>query len=882
MANLPTNIQDIKPSKRVAPAAPAVQDALTWDKFMEILEGQASVLLSQPNLFNPIYQKIVERMKDPSSAVKVAQVKAALQTAANTSRDKGFDFIGAIGNKTASSGILLNTLPNPAGESGLASWQTYLNTNFNRLMDQMIGQLNSVQSSAIASVQPSIADIKLEAAKVLDAKMTEYGLTNRSATELATIRTNVDAKVDQLVANVNPYDPDYPAFKGMAGVMTQVQDLTHGPIALMFAAGSEESRLFKNAVNKEYLSWIENAIPSLFSSSITTRDIEKIRYDQVNNPTAVNDNTLNTLAPGIGPALGALQTRSNGKLTFGFSSTPGNPTHYKWDVKNVDGHMQVSISYSIDGTEVTLPYTNADTPLVQFNYLVDEVEKFVATLNREMVIISNNRIPDGTDINMLPTRASLDSTTMGVQTLKDGLVAHLDSVGLRSELANIQITTVTLLGKTYINIAASDSRISPTDFDGGALDANSQFSTGKGTKVFRKEFTLRNQSQDLDHFLERLGDQQKVYDYTNFFSTVPGATNSITAAQAESMFPRLTELQRFSSDYMWSVTLGPLAHDSDNNPTSTMILQIKDPILNTLIATKTIPFKMFSWDTKLAEIKAKMEALRANPFMDPTTIPDVGVVPRMNTLYQTMIGFMEIHGELNSDGVVTNLQAMTENAEKLKEFNVELIATNADGSQVRQNVRMLASVYMTKEQKDQLFERTKREVDSTLETMLGPIRERVDARTYQRLTQEIYANRDQFYNELRQILDDPKFSVADMHKIEDLIKKYEEKFKDIIHKVIPNIPKDFDPKDLAKWLEQIQEMTKPMKTALVAIGSVLGLGSALAFGTAIKTMKFNKANKANAKFKGRGLTITSTIVGLIAASASTILMIYVFIMQGGL
>ena len=77
-------------------------------------------------------------------------------------------------------------------------------------------------------------------------------------------------------------------------------------------------------------------------------------------------------------------------------------------------------------------------------------------------------------------------------------------------------------------------------------------------------------------------------------------------------------------------------------------------------------------------------------------------------------------------------------------------------------------------------------------------------------------------------------------------------------------------------------MTKPMKAALVGIGSVLGLGSALAFGTAVKTMKFNKANKANAKFKGRGLTITSTIVGLIAASASTILMIYVFIMQGGL
>ena len=881
MINLPTNVQDIKPSKRVA-AAPVVQDALTWEKFMEILDGQASVLISQPNLFNPIYQKIVDRMKDPRSAPKIAQVKTALQSAANQSRDKGFDFIGSTGDTTAPNGILLNTLPNPAGESGLASWQTYLDTNFNRLMDQMISQLQGIEASAIASVQPLVADIKTEAAKVLDAKITEYGLANNAAPELVAIRANINKKVDELVANVSPYHASYPAFKGMAGVMTQVQDLTHGPIALMFSVGSEDLRLFKNAVNKEYLSWIQADIPSLITTTLTTRDIEKIKYDQANNPSAVNDNTLNTLAPGIGPALGALQTKSNGKLTFGFSSTTGGPTHYKWDVQNVAGKIQLSINYSIDGEEVTAPFVNNDAVLQPFKYVVDEIEELMKTMVNDMVIVSDNPIVDGTDISALPTRESLNQGVMGVQTLRDAVIAKMDAAGLHSELGNIQIQTVTLSGKTYINIAASDSRIAPTDFDGGALVVGSPFSTGKGTKVFRKEFTTRTKAEDLNLFLDSLGTQQKEYDFTNFFSTLPGAMNSITAAQAESMFPKLRELQRFSSDYVWSVALGTLEHNSDNVPTSTMTIQIKDPITNLLITTKTVPFKMFSWDVKLAQIKAQMEALRANPFMDPTTIPDAGVVPRMNVLYQTMIGFMEMHADLTTQGVVTNLLAMTENAEALKEFNVQLIATNADGSQVMQNVKMLASIYMTKEQKDQLFDKTKQEVDTKMEEMLGPIREKVDARTYERLTQEIFANKEQFFNELRQILDDPKFSVADMHKIEDLVKKYEEKFKDIIHKIIPQIPKDFDPKDLAKWLEQIQEMTKPMKAALVGIGSVLGLGSALAFGTAVKTMKFNKANKANAKFKGRGLTITSTIVGLIAASASTILMIYVFIMQGGL
>lgn len=881
MINLPINVQDIKPSKRVAPA-PAVQDALTWDKFMEILEGQASVLASQPNLFNLIYQKIVERMKDSSSALKISEVQSALKAAANSSRDKGFNFIGSTGDATTQKGILFNTLPNPAGESGLASWQTYLNANFNRLMDQLIYQLQSIESAAIASVQPSVAEIKIEAAKIIDSKITDYGLRNNSAPELVAIRANIEKKVDELVANVSPYHASYPTFKGLAGVMSQVKDLTHGPIALMFSDGSEDLRLFKEAVNKEYLSWIEGSISGLISTTLTTRDIEKIKYDQVNNPTSVNDNTLNTLAPGIGTALSLLQTRSNGKLTFGFSTTTGGPTHYKWNVQNVANKIQLSINYSIDGEEVTAPFVNNDVALQPFKYVVDEIEEFVKTLVRDMVIVSNNPIADGTDISLLPIRESLDSSVMGAQTLRDGIIAKMDAAGLHSELVNIQVQTITISGKTYINVVASDSRISTTDFDGGTLDPSSQFSNGKRTKVFRKEFTTRTQSEDLNLFLDNLGTQEKEYDFTNFFSTLPGATNSITAAQAESMFPKLRELQTFSSDYVWSVSLGAIGHDSNNVPISTMTIEIKNPVTNALITTKTIPFKMFSWEIRLAEIKARMEALRANPFMDPATIPEVGVVPRVNILYQTMIGFMEMHAELTTDGVVTNILAMTQNADSLKEFNVQLIATNADGSQVMQNVRMLASVYMTKEQKDQIFDKTRQEVDSKIEEMLGPIREKVDERTYERLRKEIYANKEKLFNELKQMLDDPKFSDADMYRIEELIKKYEEKFKEIIHRVIPQIPKDFDPKDLAKWLEQVQEMTQPMKAVLVGIGSILGLGSAMAFGTAIKTMKFNKANKANTKFKGRGLTITSTIVGLIAASASIILMIYVFIMKGGL
>lgn len=83
---------------------------------------------------------------------------------------------------------------------------------------------------------------------------------------------------------------------------------------------------------------------------------------------------------------------------------------------------------------------------------------------------------------------------------------------------------------------------------------------------------------------------------------------------------------------------------------------------------------------------------------------------------------------------------------------------------------------------------------------------------------------------------------------------------------------------------KIKSVSMIFKYILTGIGAVLGLSSMVGFLIPIKTAlgnrKFNKKN-AGPKRKSKKLIITSTISALVATTASSTLLIYTFIVQGG-
>ena len=111
------------------------------------------------------------------------------------------------------------------------------------------------------------------------------------------------------------------------------------------------------------------------------------------------------------------------------------------------------------------------------------------------------------------------------------------------------------------------------------------------------------------------------------------------------------------------------------------------------------------------------------------------------------------------------------------------------------------------------------------------------------------------------------------------------KLKDVIESIKSSLKQfdfDFDTNYKVN-LQTLSKISKAFKYTLVSIGSLLGASSLLAWITSYKTMK---SSKLDIKFKGKtkkrkGLVITSALAGIGAATISTLVMIYVFIMQGG-
>ena len=127
------------------------------------------------------------------------------------------------------------------------------------------------------------------------------------------------------------------------------------------------------------------------------------------------------------------------------------------------------------------------------------------------------------------------------------------------------------------------------------------------------------------------------------------------------------------------------------------------------------------------------------------------------------------------------------------------------------------------------------------------------------------------------MIGDPNARVEDW-KINEINNDISE-LKNAIDKIVGdyNLNKDI--------LDKLKTASKAFKYILAALGAIMGLtaiiGLLIPIRIGIADKKFNKRNPNNKK-SSRKLIITSTIAGLLSASVSVGVMIYVFVVQGGL
>lgn len=877
------NAQHNKPTHRVA------AEAMSWAQFVDLLSGQAKALEGhRGNIADMVYGKILQHMQDPANAPSLAAVKASLAGASKSAQDHGYNFVGGsvgLGIKSATNGIMQRILPSPETEPNMFQMDQYVIDNFMALMNALESELDAIKVAADNFAQPSVTAIKATGQNILKTKAAEYGITDLTEPSFVTLSTKIDSIIDEKVKNVAPYVSEYPNFKGLAGVNTEISDLNNGPIAAMFKTGSTDFDTFMLGVKQIYRTWMTTDFATLNSLILTTRDVDRIKWTAANNPSAINDLFLSTsIFSNIDSIIQSLVSRSNNKLDF----KAFNSGRYKWDIKNLNSlsegqNVIVNLHYAVDGTEVTLPIElNNTNPIIKHNYLVDVMK--AATESAPIVsIVSDMPISDGTDLNTL-LATTHDSIVVGSKKLSEfntEIAQALSNAGISTSASGVTTSVITEGTKRYLQFDVTDPLVNITEFDGVTEDSSLTWATGKHHKTFKVELNIRTQKEELDELIANVGDQDEVMDMTVMFRNSDNAPKVITKDIALKMFPNLARIDGLK-DYEWSVYVDSFS-DNDGKPEGELKISVVEKSTNAAVTLASLHFKMFKWQTKLDEYKILLESLKGNPLINHDDLPDEGETPTDDEAKAILFGWTDTVIAIKTEGVQVDMLPVTLDAEELKYLNVRLSITDAEGNVITQTAKVKIDIYLSTEQKQELLTGAKTQLDEKLD----PIMEKAAAALgpnnplFKRINQEVQGKKEQFMHDLGKILADPKFSVKDLGKIAELVKKFEKDAKEMFHKYIPTIPKDFDPKDLAKYLAAADEATTSMKIAMVGISSILGIGSLAAIGTSIKTMKFNKANKST-KRRGRGLTITSTLVGLTAASASIILMIYVFVMQGGI